>query len=193
MKVVSLFSGAGGLDYGFLKAGHKIVWANDNFSDAVETYRRNIGDHIKLGSIEVVSSDEIPNHDILVGGFPCQGFSVANVKRHGKDERNSLYLEMLRVICDKKPKYFLAENVKGILSLEGGRVFEMILNDFMGAGVGRYWQIKIPTPRNVSPLESGYGGKGFFGSRCLEDLGAGFVRRFKFIQAVHFENGSAVK
>lgn len=134
MKVVSLFSGAGGLDLGFIKAGHEIVWANDNFPDAVKTYRKNIGDHIVCEDISKIPSDQIPNHDILIGGFPCQGFSVANSKRGENDERNKLYLELLRVLVDKQPKFFLAENVKGILSLMKGAIFEMIISDFENAG-----------------------------------------------------------
>lgn len=134
MKVVSLFSGAGGLDLGFIKAGHEIVWANDNFPDAVKTYRKNIGDHIVCEDISKIPSDQIPDHDILIGGFPCQGFSVANSKRGENDERNKLYLELLRVLIDKQPKFFLAENVKGILSLMKGAIFEMIISDFENAG-----------------------------------------------------------
>lgn len=130
MKVVSLFSGAGGLDLGFIWAGHTIVWANDLFEDAVNTYRLNIGDHIVLNNIYNVQSDNIPDCDIVIGGFPCQGFSVANTGRHEDDERNKLYLEMIRVIKDKSPKFFLAENVKGILSIGKGQVFNNILNDF---------------------------------------------------------------
>ncbi|MDD5363283.1 MAG: DNA cytosine methyltransferase [Ignavibacteria bacterium] len=134
MNVVSLFSGAGGLDLGFIIAGHNIIWANDNFEDAVKTYRKNIGRHIICGDISKISSNEIPNHDILIGGFPCQGFSVANTNRNNKDERNKLYLELLRVLVDKRPKFFLAENVKGILSLMKGKVFQMIIADFRNAG-----------------------------------------------------------
>lgn len=84
--------------------------------------------------ITVVKSSDIPECDMVIGGFPCQGFSVANTKRHTSDSRNSLYKELLRVIVDKKPKYFLAENVKGILSLDNGAVFAMILRDFFEAG-----------------------------------------------------------
>ena len=130
MNVVSLFSGAGGLDLGFIMAGHNIIWANDLYSDAVATYRRNIGNHIVERDIKEISSNEIPDCDIVIGGFPCQGFSVANTKRNTKDERNTLYKELLRVIRDKQPKFFLAENVKGILSLNKGKTFEMILTDF---------------------------------------------------------------
>jgi DNA (cytosine-5)-methyltransferase 1 len=134
MNVVSLFSGAGGLDLGFIMAGHKIIWANDNFYDAVKTYRKNIGSHIICEDISKILSDQIPNHDILIGGFPCQGFSVANAKRVEHDERNKLYLELLRVLVDKQPKFFMAENVKGILILNHGKIFEMIIADFENAG-----------------------------------------------------------
>lgn len=134
MKVVSLFSGAGGLDLGMIKAGHEIIWANDNDEDAVATYRLNIGDHIHCGGIDQYPSDRIPCCDIVIGGFPCQGFSQANMLRFVRDKRNSLYLEFLRIIRDKKPKYFLAENVRGILSLGGGRAIKRIRSDFSGAG-----------------------------------------------------------
>ena len=134
MKVVSLFSGAGGLDLGFIQAGHNIVWANDVYDDAVATYKTNIGNHIIQSDIHCIDSTEIPDCDLIIGGFPCQGFSVANIKRHSQDTRNSLYKELLRVIKDKKPSYFLAENVKGILSLDKGSVFSMILKDFSAAG-----------------------------------------------------------
>lgn len=134
MNIVSLFSGAGGLDLGFIQAGHSILWANDIYEDAVNTYRKNIGNHIVLQDIHEIKSEEIPECDMVIGGFPCQGFSVANIKRHTDDERNHLYKELLRVIQDKKPKYFLAENVKGLLSLGKGSILSMILQDFFNAG-----------------------------------------------------------
>ena len=134
-SVVGLFSGCGGLDLGFKQAGFNILWANDFDQDSVTTYRENIGDHITLGDITKIPSKDIPsNFDVLLGGFPCQGFSVANKKRSVKDERNFLYLEMKRIIKDKKPKFFVAENVKGILSLGKGAVMEMIINDFRKIG-----------------------------------------------------------
>lgn len=134
MRVVSLFSGAGGLDLGFKMAGHNIVWANDLYEDAVETYRLNIGNHIVCEDISKIDTDDIPECDLVVGGFPCQGFSVANTKRHVGDERNELYKQLIRVINAKKPKFFLAENVKGLTNLEHGNVFKMILNDFEHMG-----------------------------------------------------------
>lgn len=134
MKVVSLFSGAGGLDLGFIMANNDIIWANDLYDDAVKTYKKNISDHIMLADINNISSKDIPDCDIVIGGFPCQGFSVANTKRHSGDERNELYKQLVRVIKDKNPKFFLAENVKGLTNFEHGKVFQMILSDFESLG-----------------------------------------------------------
>lgn len=133
--VVSLFCGAGGMDLGFKQAGFKILWANDFDKDAATTYKNNIGDHIVLDDISKIKDEEIPeNPDVIIGGFPCQGFSVANTKRSMKDERNFLYKEMLRIIKDKQPKVFVAENVKGLLSMEKGKVIDMIVKDFETIG-----------------------------------------------------------
>lgn len=134
MKVVSLFSGAGGLDLGFKQAGFQVVWANDFDKDAVETYKLNFGDHAVLGSICNISTENIPDCDVVIGGFPCQGFSQANLLRVEDDERNQLYLEFLRVVRDKKPKFFFAENVRGILSLANGDAIKKIESDFISAG-----------------------------------------------------------
>lgn len=134
-KVVSLFSGCGGLDLGFIQADFEVIWANDFFKEAVETYKKNIGDHVHFGDITKIPSSEIPDDfDILLGGFPCQGFSIANTKRNMEDERNFLYKELIRVIKDKRPKFFVGENVKGLLSMQGGKVIEMIVNDFRELG-----------------------------------------------------------
>jgi DNA (cytosine-5)-methyltransferase 1 len=134
MRVVSLFSGAGGLDLGFIRAGFEVVWANDIFEAAVDTYRRNIGDHIVCGDLGGIAAEDIPDAEIIIGGFPCQGFSIANMKRHARDGRNRLYSEFVRVLEAKRPAFFIAENVKGILSLEKGQVFQAIREDFADVG-----------------------------------------------------------
>jgi len=141
MKVVSLFSGVGGLDIGFIKAGHAVVWANDLYSDAVKTYRYNIGNHIVEDSIYNVPSETIPDCNIVIGGFPCQGFSVANTKRKAEDSRNELYKQMIRVIKDKKPQFFVAENVKGLLTLAKGFVIKTIIDDFSAVGYKVKYQL----------------------------------------------------
>lgn len=135
MKIVSLFSGAGGLDLGLIRAGNEVVWANDIDVDAVATYRRNIGEAIVCADIKNIKMAEIPDGaDVVVGGFPCQGFSQANLLRNVDDDRNVLYRFFRKVISAKKPKFFIAENVKGILSLGGGTAITKILDDFSRAG-----------------------------------------------------------
>jgi DNA (cytosine-5)-methyltransferase 1 len=134
VRIVSLFSGAGGFDLGLIQAGHEIIWANDCDQDCVDTYSHNIGSHIELGQIENISSEQIPDCDVVVGGFPCQGFSRANVNRLENDDRNKMYLEFLRVVRDKQPRWFLAENVRGILSYAKGEAIRKIEADFAEAG-----------------------------------------------------------
>lgn len=141
MKIISLFSGAGGLDLGLVQSGHEIIWANDIFLDAVATYRRNIGDHVDTRDICNIPSSDIPDADVVVGGFPCQGFSVANRGRTVGDERNKLYRQMVRIISEKVPRYFIAENVKGLVSLGKGAVLEKIVSDFSQAGYDIRWQV----------------------------------------------------
>ena len=134
MKIISLFSGAGGLDLGLQLAGNNIIWANDIDPDAVATYRKNIGNHIIEADIKDLDIDSIPNADVVVGGFPCQGFSMANMRRNIDDERNFLYVFFYKTIKQKQPKFFIAENVKGILSLGGGSIVKQIVSDFNDAG-----------------------------------------------------------
>jgi len=135
LRTIGLFAGCGGMDLGFKNAGFNLVWANDFNKDACATYRQNIGDHIVHGDITQISTGDLPDKiDVVLGGFPCQGFSIANTGRSMKDERNFLYKEMLRVIMHTKPKVFVAENVKGLLSMHKGKVIEMIVNDFKDLG-----------------------------------------------------------
>lgn len=134
MQIISLFSGAGGLDLGLIKAGNKVIWANDIDKDAVATYKENIGDHIICDDIKNINIDDIPIADVVVGGFPCQGFSVANRLRTLDDDRNQLYRFFYNVIKKTEPKFFIAENVKGILSLGKGEAIKQIKADFENAG-----------------------------------------------------------
>lgn len=148
--VVSLFSGAGGMDLGFKQAGFDILWANDFESDAVKTYKKNIDKRIVLGDITKIKSSDIPdNPDIVLGGFPCQGFSIANSNRNMDDQRNFLYKELLRVVKDKRPKIFIGENVKGILSMEKGKIIEMIKKDFEKLGYKVNWKLVMASDYGV--------------------------------------------
>ncbi len=134
MKIVSLFSGAGGLDLGLIQAGNEIIWANDIDKDAVATYKKNIGSHIVCSDIKNIDISFVPVADVVVGGFPCQGFSQANLLRTVDDARNQLYKFFYAVIKARQPKFFIAENVKGILSLGKGAAIKQIVADFQEAG-----------------------------------------------------------
>ncbi len=134
MRIISLFSGAGGLDLGLVLSGNNVVWANDIDGDAVKTYRKNIGNHIVCDDIKNIDINVLPDADVVVGGFPCQGFSLANRMRSSDDDRNQLYKFFYSTILVKQPAFFIAENVKGILSLEKGEAIKKILSDFEKAG-----------------------------------------------------------
>lgn len=152
IRVVSLFSGCGGGDLGMLgnfeflgkrydSLGYEIVWANDVLPFAVETYKNNIGDHIVLGDITKIKSKEIPEHDVLIGGFPCQSFSIVGKRGGFNDPRGKLYKEMLRILKDKKPKAFIGENVKGLVSIHNGEAIKQIVKDFTKAGYDVTFQV----------------------------------------------------
>lgn len=134
MKIISLFSGAGGLDLGLIQAGNEVIWANDIDKDAVATYRENIGKNIICDDIKNITIEDLPDADVVVGGFPCQGFSQANLQRALDDDRNQLYRFFYNTISIKQPKFFIAENVKGILSLGKGEAIKQIISDFEKAG-----------------------------------------------------------
>ena len=135
MRVVSLFAGCGGLDLGLVNSGHKIVFATDFDKDCKLTYDYNFDHCLELRDVKKLKGDDLPKYDLLTGGFPCQGFSVANLYRDVKDERNELYLEIVRILNQTNPKYFLAENVPGILSLGKGEVVKQIMKEFSEIGI----------------------------------------------------------
>lgn len=130
-RLISLFSGCGGMDAGFKKAGFDIVYANDFDSDAQTVYSLNLG-KIDKRDILTVSEDEIPDGDILTAGFPCQPFSNAGSRKGVHDSRGMLYKECLRIIERKMPKVIVFENVKGLLStkyIDGRNLSEVIVED----------------------------------------------------------------
>ena len=116
MKIVSFFAGAGGLDLGFEKAGFDVIWANEYDKEIWETYEKN-HKHTILDkrSIVDIPSNEVPDCDGIIGGPPCQSWSEAGSKRGITDKRGQLFYEFMRILADKKPKFFLAENVSGML------------------------------------------------------------------------------
>ena len=113
IRAISLFSGAGGMDLGFRKAGVEVVWANDFNKAACETYRKNFGDEIHCGSIMDIDYETLPDCELVFGGPPCQGFSVAG-KMDPDDPRSKLVFEFQKVVKAKRPRYFVMENVAAL-------------------------------------------------------------------------------
>ncbi len=164
-NLLSLFSGCGGLDLGFELAGLKAVmgetvmekafadkevfdaniennvfntiYVNDIFDEARETYAQNAGRYIYMDKSDIRKIKEFPKADIVLGGFPCPGFSEAG-PRLVDDKRNFLYLHFIRCLMQSKPKIFVAENVKGMMTLGKGEVFKQIVQDFSAAGYTIY-------------------------------------------------------
>lgn len=131
MKVVSFFSGIGGLDKGFEDAGYDVIWANDFDKFAVETYKANYKNKIVLGDINKIDLNEIPDCDVLIGGFPCQPFSMMGEQRGFEDARGTLFFRIAEIIKDKidkghKPKAIILENVKALRTHDEGRTFATI-------------------------------------------------------------------
>lgn len=131
--VVSLFAGAGGLDLGFENQGFKTIWANDIDKDACDTHRLWSGTDVVCGDIGKMSFEVIPKADVITGGFPCQGFSLAGPRKIN-DKRNVLYKHFVELVELKEPSMFVAENVKGILSLGDGAIIDAIIEDFSERG-----------------------------------------------------------
>ena len=145
-KVVSLFTGCGGCDLGltggfefnhkkYKKLPYELVYASDINEKALNTYKLNFPDsNVVCGDICNISSEEIPDHDILIGGFPCQSFSTVNPTKDPFDDRANLYKQMARIVKDKQPKAFIAENVKGLMTLHKGEIFKRVRKAFEDAG-----------------------------------------------------------
>tara|TARA_X000000368_G_scaffold289259_1_gene229818 strand:+ start:2343 stop:3443 length:1101 start_codon:yes stop_codon:yes gene_type:complete len=143
LKTVSLFSGCGGMDIGFKNAGFNIVWANDNDKNAVKTYEKNIG-KIDSRNIEDVNLEEIPDHQVLLAGFPCQAYSNAGTRGGVNDKRGMLYEYCLESIKIHKPDAVIFENVRGLLSIKGKndkKLFDEICNTLEQFGYKVNWKL----------------------------------------------------
>lgn len=140
IDVLSLFSGCGGLDLGFEQvADYHTVWANDFKHEACESFRMHFGNVIREGDIEAIdpyNDHTIPNCDLILGGFPCQDFSIIWKQPGLNGSRGNLYKSFLRFVDAKKPKAFVAENVKGILTANGKKAIKQIIEDFQNIEPG---------------------------------------------------------
>lgn len=159
MRVVSLFSGIGGLDLGFINQGFDLIYANDNDKFAVQTYRANYKHEIIESDIEDVDPNEIPEHDILIGGFPCQPFSLMGKERGFEDTRGTLFFNIVEIIkfhIENKipPKVIVLENVRRLLTHDKGNTFSVIKSTLEDLGYKIFYKVLnsadygVPQTRN---------------------------------------------
>lgn len=139
-KSISLFCGAGGLDLGFEREGFQTIWANDIDKDACETHAAWSNAEVFHGDITEVNPSELPDCDIVLGGFPCQGFSLAGPRKLD-DNRNKLYQYFVKIVETKQPLAFVGENVKGLLTLGDGEILKAIIEEFETKGYNLYHRL----------------------------------------------------
>lgn len=150
-----MFSGIGGFEVGLQNSKHDFQCVGFSEIDpyAVSIYEKNFPNHINYGDATKIRTEELPDFDFLVGGFPCQAFSVAGKRRGFDDTRGTLFFEIARVLKDKRPRYFLLENVRGLLSHEKGKTFQTILKVLSDLGYVVQWTLlnsadfKVPQRR----------------------------------------------
>lgn len=154
MKVVSLFAGCGGLDLGFEKAGFEVVWANEYDSSIHATYRLNHPKtHLCTLDIRDIRANDIPDCDGIIGGPPCQSWSLGGRSLGIEDDRGKLVYDYIRIVKDKKPKFFVMENVPGMVTPRHIKAFDEFLNSFRKAGYTVKYELmnaadfKIPQDR----------------------------------------------
>lgn len=137
MNIVSFFAGAGGLDLGFQKAGFNVIWANEYDKEIWETYEKNHPNTtLDKRSIVNIPSDEVPECDGIIGGPPCQSWSEAGSKKGIEDKRGQLFFDFIRILEAKQPKFFLAENVSGMLVGRHSEALDNIKELFRNTGIG---------------------------------------------------------
>lgn len=129
INVVSLFSGVGGFEEGLSKSNlnSQVVFASEIDSHAQKSYTANFGNTDLFGDITKIDEKDIPNHDLLLAGFPCQSFSIAGLQQGFNDTRGTLFFDVARILKEKKPKYILLENVKNLVSHDNGTTFKTII------------------------------------------------------------------
>lgn len=135
-----MFCGAGGLDIGFEQAGIKTIWANDFNADACATHQAWSKAQVVCGDIGKIDVATIPKADVMLGGFPCQGFSLSGPRKLD-DSRNTLYKHYVKIVKELQPKVFVGENVKGLLSMGNGEIIKAIVNEFAACGYDVFYQL----------------------------------------------------
>lgn len=145
LRICELFAGIGGFRLGIEQAlgteNTDFVYVSEWDKYAAQTYEKNFSWKPDTRDIKLVSTTEIPDHDLLCGGFPCQSFSIAGKRGGFNDTRGTMFFEVARIVKDKRPTYLLLENVKGLLSHDNGRTFETIMRTLNELGYECQWQV----------------------------------------------------
>lgn len=140
LRFIDLFAGIGGIRLGFERAGGKCVFSSEWDSDATKSYEAYFGDK-PAGDITKIQNSDIPDHDILAGGFPCQAFSIIGGMKGFGDTRGTLFFEIERILRAKQPRAFLLENVRNLVSHDKGQTFKVILEHLKLLGYHVHWRI----------------------------------------------------
>lgn len=144
MQLVSFFAGAGGLDLGFARVGWQVQWANEYNREVWETFAKNHPEtELDRRSITDIKADEVPDCDGIIGGPPCQSWSAAGARRGVSDKRGQLFFDFIRILEAKQPKFFLAENVSGMLVPRHRAALENIKKMLANAGAGYELSFKM--------------------------------------------------
>lgn len=146
MKYFSMFSGIGGFEYGLQQSKHEFECIGFSEIDkyASSIYTRHFPKHRNYGDATKINTEDLPDFEFLVGGFPCQAFSIAGKRKGFDDARGTLFFEIARILRDKEPRYFLLENVKGLLSHGGGQLSRKYLKSSMNSGMMLHGKFIIP-------------------------------------------------
>ena len=205
LKVVSLFSGIGGFEEGIKKAkiNYEVVFASEIDEHAKKSYSANFDSSNLYGDITTINEKDIPAHDLLIGGFPCQSFSIAGKQKGFEDTRGTLFFDVARILNEKKPKYVLLENVKNLISHNQGKTIKKILSTLNDIGytvdftVINSNEAGVPQNRDRTYICGIYGGKpetyvkdnrNIRVNSLKEELNVNGFRGFNFFDKVVFNN-----
>ncbi len=172
IKYLSIFSGIGGFEYRMQQSNKEFECIGYSEVDkyAKSIYKKHFPEHKDLGDATKIRTEELADFDLLVGGFPCQTFSMAGYRKGFSDPRGTLFFELARILKDKRPKYFLFENVKGLLSHDKGKTFQTILEVLSDLGYDVEWCVLNSKNYGVPQNRERVYIKGYFRGECRGEV-----------------------
>ena len=172
IKYFSMFSGIGGFELGIQYSNKTMECVGFAEIDqyAASIYQRHFPDHFNWGDVTKIRTEDLPDFDLLVGGFPCQAFSIAGKRRGFDDTRGTLFFEIARVLKAKEPTYFLLENVKGLLSHDQGNTFKTMLKTLSDLGYYVEWEVLNSKDYGVPQNRERIFIKGYSRRRCGREI-----------------------